>query len=155
MMILSLLFVGGGATVQDASQELVGDLSPPNKDLKIYILLYDAHDGFAEDIARVAFVSPDTLLDLACVHDENKGILDWRMEEAKEENINNNLSLDDVLRNEMDRLREAGVTENADLEVLGEMPAHVQSNITAGYRNFVEGVKEMIAECVRKNPPVM
>lgn len=141
-----------GAVVQDCTRETVGGVVAEYSHCNVHILLYDARDEFEEDVARVAFVARDSLLDLACTNDENKGILDWKLEEAGEESAPH-VSLHDVLRNEMEGMQEAGVRENADLEALGSMPAHVQTNITAGYRNFVDGVKEMLEECVRTNPP--
>lgn len=138
-----------GAVVQDRLHATVGSISAEHADRFVHILLYDAYGDFEEDISRVAFLPDGTLLDVSQIGDSNKGVLDWRPEAPKHDA---QMSLHEFVQANQRDLRAAGVPDDADLAFLSGMPAHVQTHMTAGYRVFADGVKQMLSELSRKHP---
>ena len=140
-----------GAVVQDRTQATVGTISPQHSTHNLYILLYDAYAEFPEDVSKVAFVSADTLLDVSQAGDENKGILDWQLETDKPDE-DSPMSLGEYAQLTDVELEQVGLSQNADLDVLATMPAHVQTHVVSGYRLFADGVKESLQKLRESKP---
>lgn len=147
-----------GAVIQDCTKQLVGEQSEAEyADYPIHILLYDAYGEFEEDTARVAFLPNSMLLDLAQTDGPHNGMLDWRVE-GSEDNATNageapqQLSLSQYAAEQAALVEQAGLSSDADLEVLSQMPADLQLHMSAGYRQFADGVKKMLFELMERKP---
>lgn len=145
-----------GATVQDCTRETAGDaVKPEHANMNIHVLLYDAYGEFAEEVSRVVFVSPSTLVDMSCIGDENDGYLDWKIE-GTDTDIDNSsalLSLEAYIADQDAMVEEAGISSDADLQVLSQYPASVQLQMATGYRKFADSIKLMLSELAAKQPP--
>lgn len=145
-----------GATVQDCTREKAGSaVKPDYADYNVHVLLYDAYGEFAQDVSRVVFIPGSSLVDLSLVGDENKGVLDWKME-GDDLDVGMSagpLSLETVIAEQTAMVQEAGISTDADLEVLSQYPANVQIRMATGYRKFADNVKQMLAELASTQPP--
>lgn len=135
-----------GAVVHACTEETAGArVKTEWAHARVYELRYDAWGEFAEDTARVAFVSRGSLVDLARLQDENDGVLDWRVEGG-------DLSMKEVAEENEALVSQMGLSSDADLAVLSQYPAQVQIDVASGYREFADGVKEMLGELVASKP---
>ena len=143
-----------GATVQDCTNETVGQKANGKYcDYKVYVLLYDPYDIFAEETAHVAFIADSALVDLSMVDDENGGVLDWRVEGTTgTQNGDESVGMAEIARDYETVARQVGLAEDADLQALGQFSAHVQGQLAVGYRNFADNVKRMLGELMAQKP---
>ncbi|CAN8073272.1 unnamed protein product [Agarophyton chilense] len=148
-----------GATVQDCLKESVGQRCPQHADKKVHILLYDAFQEFGEDTSTVAFISDDSLVDLSQLDDVNKGELQWRLENAKDKQAGANtedkpqlVSLEQYAAEVSAAVEGAGLSEEADLQILSTLPPHVQAQVASGYRRFADHVKTSLASFLQEKP---
>lgn len=144
-----------GAVVQDCTNERVGAAAQPqHPEALVHVLLYDAYGEFEEDTARVVFLPDRTLVDLARLDDEDRGMLDWRLEGttdvAPEPAVP--LTMAQFANQQEEIVQQAGLSSDADLQVLRQFPANVQLHMTSGYRAFADGVKGMLTELMAKKP---
>ncbi|KAI0562840.1 hypothetical protein FGB62_51g126 [Gracilaria domingensis] len=148
-----------GATVQDCLSETVGSKCPQHADKKVFVLLYDAFQEFGEDTATVAFISHDCLVDLSQLDDVNKGELEWRMENAENKQAETSaedkaqlVSLEQYANEVSAAVEGAGLSEEADLQILNSLPPHVQAQVASGYRRFADHVKNSLASFMEEKP---
>lgn len=143
-----------GAVVQDCTTEVVGSRSPEHANMRVHILLYDAYNEFTEEIARVAFLPDNMLLDLSMLNESEGGRLSWRVE--SDENMGDAepaVHSAEFLAREGDELvQQSGLSVDADLQALATMPHDVQLHVTAGYRSFADTVKRLLAELIATKP---
>lgn len=149
-----------GATVQDRLTETLGTRNAHNAEQSVYVLLYDAYHEFAEDTAKVAFIAHDMLVDVSQLEDVNKGELVWRVDQtestttasASTDDKTQLVSLEQYAAQMSEAVQCAGLSEEADLQILSTMPVHVQAQVASGYRRFADHLKDALVKLAHDKP---